>query len=297
MSVLVDYGSSDGDDAVGEASQLKIGRVPQDTPPGTNIDGQLKTNGNSKTNELAQKNGAPEIGPSIGPSNDLLESGTASAPQSPYSANRALIRDLTLPTVTDFNIPDSPPGSPPPGLDEKFGQFLKLKKQGIHFNEKLARSSALKNPSLLRKLMNFAGVDESEQYATTLPSDIWDPEGFTPSAYKEELAKSQQSILKKREEERAKVQRESIDFVSASVSGPSSRAGTLGTAGIGKGLRGSAAERVMAGLDRDRVRSPQTSNLVSRGSTSGRNPRTDDRESRWKTRSRSPGRRKRSVSR
>lgn len=226
----------------------------------------------------------------------MPESDPTSAPQSPYSANRALIRDLTLPTLPNFDIPDSPPGSPPPGLDEKFGHFLELKKQNVHFNEKLARSSALKNPSLLRKLMDFAGVDESEQYTTTLPSGIWDPKSFPAFAYKEELAKSQQEIHKKREEERAKVQRESIEFVSASASGQSSRAGTPGSAGVGKGLRGSAAERVMAGLDRDRVRSPQTSNLVARLSASGRNSRNDHRDSRWKARSRSPGRRKRSRS-
>ncbi|MCJ1397141.1 hypothetical protein MMC11_000333 [Xylographa trunciseda] len=297
MSTLVGYGSSDDDDNKQESSQLKIVRASQGTLPSTSHDSQLQTNRDKEANDLVQKNGAPQIGPSIGPSNVLPESETTSAPQSPYSANRALVRDLTLPTVANFNIPDSPPGSPPPGLDEKFGHFLELKKQDIHFNEKLARSSALKNPSLLSKLMDFAGVDESDQYATTLPSTIWDSKGFPAYAYKKELARSQQEIHKKREEERAKVQRESIEFVSASVSGQSSRAGTPGSAAIGKGLRGSAAERVMAGLDRDRVRSPQTSNLVARLSASGRNPRNDDRDNRWKARSRSPGRRKRSRSR
>ncbi|MCJ1431789.1 hypothetical protein MMC27_001144 [Xylographa pallens] len=297
MSGLVDYGSSDGDDALEEPVQLEITKVSQHTPSRPSQDGQLKTNGDTNANKLRQKNGASEIGPSMGPFNDQPESETASEPQSPYSANRALIRDLTLPTIPIFDIPDSPPGSPPPGLDEKFGQFLKLKKQGVHFNEKLARSSALKNPSLLRKLMDFAGVDESEQYATILPSGIWDPESFPPSAYKEELAKSQQDIHKKREEERAKVQRESIEFVAASASGQSSRAGTPGSARVSRGLQGSAAERVMAGLDRDRAQSPQTSNLVARSGTSGRNLRNDDRDSRWKASSRSPGRRKRSRSR
>ncbi|MCJ1389747.1 hypothetical protein MMC18_002604 [Xylographa bjoerkii] len=297
MSGLVGYGSSDEDDTTEERSHLKIIRASQDTPLRPIKDDQLQTNGGTKANELAQRNGASVIGPSIGPFNILPESETVSAPQSPYSVNRALIRDLTLPTIPNFNIPNSPLGSPPPGLDEKLGHFLELKKQGVHFNEKLARSSALKNPSLLKKLMDFAGVDESEQYATTLQSSIWDPKGFPPSVYKEELAKSQQDIHKKREEERAKVQRESIEFVSASASGQSSRAGTPGSAGISKALRGSAAERVMAGLDRDRVRSPQTSNLVARGSASGRISRNDDRDSRWKARSRSPGRRKRSRSR
>lgn len=175
-----------------------------------------------------------------------------------------MIRDLTLPTIPNLDIPQSPPGSPPPGIDEKFSHFLELKKQGVHFNEKLARSSALKNPSLLKKLMDFAGVEEDEQYVTTLSKDLWDPAGFPSWAYKEELIKSQQEVLKQKEQERARMQRESIEFVSASASGNSSRAGTPSGLGATKGLRGSAAERVMAGLDRERIRSPQTSDLATR---------------------------------
>ena len=226
-----------------------------------------------------------------------LESGTTSAPQSPYSANRALVRNLTLPAVPNFDIPDSPRGSPPPGMDEKFAHFAELKKQGVHFNEKLARSSALKNPGLLHKLMAFAAVEEKDQYASTLPQEIWDPTAFPTSAYKEELASSQQAILKKKEEERVKAQRDSVDFVSASTSGQSSRAGTPASVGANKGLRGSVAERVMAGLDRSRVPSPQTSNLVPRGSTSRRIGADLNGDRKWRAVSRSPGRRKRSRSR
>ena len=145
--------------------------------------------------------------------------------------------------------------------------------------------------------MDFAGVDESEQYATSLPSSIWNPKGFPAYAYKEELSQFQQETHKKREEERAKVQRESIEFVPASASSQSSRAGTPGAAAINKSLRGSAAERVMAGLDRDRVRSPQKSTLVARGNAGGRTIRGNDRDGRSKARSRSPGRRNRSRSR
>jgi len=226
-----------------------------------------------------------------------LEYESTSAPQSPYSEHRATVRNLTLPTVPNLDIPASPPGSPPPGMDLKFTHFLELKKQGVHFNEKLAQSSALKNPSLLKKLMDFAGVEEDKQYATTLPADIWDPAGFPPSAYKEQLASSQQEILKKREEERAKAQREAIEFVSASASNQSSRSGTPASGTNSKGLRGSVVERVMAGLDRDRVQSPRVSNLVARRSSSRGNARNEDRESRWRVRSRSPSRRKRSRSR
>jgi hypothetical protein len=175
---------------------------------------------------------------------------TGAAPQSPYSANRALLRDLILPTIPNYDIPPSPPGSPVESTNAKFKHFLELKKQGVHFNEKLAKSSALKNPSLMQKLMDFSDIDEAGQYATTLPKDLWNPDGFPNYAYKEELAKSQQRILKRKEDEKARGQRESVDFVPASTSGESvSRSGTPGNGA--KPSQKSAAERIMAGLDRN----------------------------------------------
>lgn len=237
------------------------------------------------------------VGPSLGQPEMQLDNGTVSAPQSPYTANCALIRDLTLPIIPNLNIPDSPPGSLPSDMEQKFGHFLELKKQGLHFNEKLARSSALKNPSLLTKLMDFAGIETNEQYSTILPLNIWNPTGFPTFAFKEELNKTQEQVHKRKEEQRAKLQRESIDFVSASVSGQSGRAGSPSLVGVSKGLRGSAVERVMMGLSREPVRSSRMSNLVSRNNTSGRGIRTGDRDSPWKARSRSPARQKRSRSR
>jgi hypothetical protein len=215
-----------------------------------------------------------------------------SRPSSPYSLSRSLIRDLTLPPYPDLNIPPSPPGSPPPITTAKFVHFLELKKQGIHFNEKLAKSSALKNPSLLQKLMGFAGIEGQAQYATTLPKEIWDPEDFPTWGYKEELAKSQQEITKRLEEVRARELRETIDFVPATASRESSRGGTPGLSSGGKSLGRSAAERVMAGLDRERTRSPLVYDGGKRRETERRGGRIRDR-----SRSRSRDRRKRSRSR
>ena len=177
-----------------------------------------------------------------------------SAPDSPRTATRTALRNLTLPTVPNLDIPPSPPGSPPPGMNEKVKQFLDLKKQGIHFNEKLANSSAIKNPSLLSKLMTFAGLDHGEQYATTLPTHLWDPEGFPPWAYRDELAKAQQEAQRKREDDRSRSGRSAADFVTSSRSEQSSRSGTPG----GRVNQSSAAERVMAGLSRDKEKSNST---------------------------------------
>ena len=78
------------------------------------------------------------------------------------------------------------------------------------------------------------------------------PTKYPEWAYADQLNKMQQSITKKREQEKAQQQREAIDFVpaSATASGASSRSGTPSTA-IGRAGPQSAAERVMAGLDRE----------------------------------------------
>ncbi|KAK9773704.1 putative HCNGP-like protein [Seiridium cardinale] len=132
-------------------------------------------------------------------------------PGSPYSANRALLRDLTLPTVPDMDIPPSPPGSPPLAANKKFEQFLELKKKGVHFNSKIAQSSALKNPSLMDKLLKFAEIDQKGQYATTLGTDLWDPSVFPKSAHKEQLRQSQTDLG----QARARTKGGPVDFVAA----------------------------------------------------------------------------------
>lgn len=154
-------------------------------------------------------------------------------PGSPYSANRALLRDLTLPTVPNMDIPPSPPGSPPPGTNKRFEQFLELKKKGVHFNSKIAQSTALKNPSLMDKLMRFVKVDQKDQYRTTLGADQWDPSAFPKSAYKEQLRQSQTEVA----QAKARSKGGAVDFVAAS--GTSSQAttpsgGQVSTASTGK---------------------------------------------------------------
>ncbi|ORY62202.1 HCNGP-like protein-domain-containing protein [Pseudomassariella vexata] len=161
---------------------------------------------------------------------------------SPYTANRALLRDLTLPQLPNMDIPPSPPGSPIPGTNKKFEQFLELKKKGVHFNSKIAQSSALKNPGLMDKLMEFVELDPRDQYRTTLGTDLWDPAvGFARHAYKEQLRLSQTEIGKAR----VRVQGAPVEFVPASegsrdntpgVSKPVSVCGTP-TAAAGPGKR------------------------------------------------------------
>lgn len=191
----------------------------------------------------------PALGPTMPPAGDSQdqEDVVLSAPGSPYTSSRAAIRNLTMPSHPKFDIPPSPPGSPPPGSTKKFAKFLELKKKGIHFNERLERTTALKNPSLYQTLKDRAGISDEEQYATTLSENLAVPTKFPPWAYADELYRSQQKILKKREEEAKKKPREAIDFVPATSSATSSRANTPG--GLRSGTK-STAEKVLGGLEK-----------------------------------------------
>ncbi|EPE31853.1 hypothetical protein GLAREA_11935 [Glarea lozoyensis ATCC 20868] len=284
---LVGYGSSDEEEDIVEEIQKQVPLVApasRSSEPASSHK-EIQSNGSlnpekkvvdDATNphqDSVPADDAPVVGPIQGPSIPTMdaemnglqeeEDGISGPPQSPYSANRALLRDLTLPSLPSYDIPPSPPGSPVASTNAKFKHFLDLKKKGIHFNEKLSKSAAMKNPALMQKLMDFSDIDEIGQYSTTLPKEIWNPRAFPETAFKEELAKSQKKILKRKEEERLRGQRGAVDFVPAAVTTePSSRSGTPG----GKGPK-SAAERIMAGLDSDRGRSnsPQVQGVKRKG--------------------------------
>ncbi|KAL8680184.1 MAG: hypothetical protein Q9186_003596 [Xanthomendoza sp. 1 TL-2023] len=289
MSGLVKYGSSDEEgDGDSRSTNLqpvaastssrengthatKWSETPFGNPHGTNTTTDRTVAAASQTDVLENTMIGPQVPPEARLDGDVLAS-----PLSPYSANRAALRNLTLPTMVDLNLPPSPPGSPPPEMMQKFEHFMRLKQQGVHFNEKLAASSALKNPSLLPKLMSSAGLADSDQYGTTLSKDIWDPSAFPDWAYKEELAKSQQSITRRKEEENTRTQRDSINFVSATGEAKPdfgvSSSFTLGSKG---GRASSAAERVAAGLDQDILRPSQRTDQGLRRGLERRNGRQE----------------------
>lgn len=151
-----------------------------------------------------------------------------------------------MPTVPNFDIPDSP--RPPERNSEeaavlaattkKFDRFLELKKQGVHFNERLQNSSSLRNPSLLPKLMEFAGISKEDSYRSSLPEEVAVAVKWPEECYIEGLIRQNERREKKRVAERDKV-----DFVPAasSKSAGSSKVGT--PEGGGRGERRSRFDR------------------------------------------------------
>ncbi|PSN60523.1 hypothetical protein BS50DRAFT_579059 [Corynespora cassiicola Philippines] len=134
-----------------------------------------------------------------------------------------MVQNLTLPTVPNFDIPSSPPGSPPRESTKKFAKFLDMKKKGQHFNQRLESSKVLRDPELKLNFVKHAGVDGQDQYASTLPEDVAVPTSFPDWAYFEELNASQKKLTKTKEGERYNKPRE---FVPATGSGSTSRSAT-----------------------------------------------------------------------
>lgn len=214
----------------------------------------------------------PSLGPTVSLPAHEEDAIDDAPPGSPYTSNRVKIQNLTLPTVPIFEIPPSPPGSPPQKATKKFAQFLELKKKGQHFNQRLESSSVLRDPGHLKRLLHFAGISEREQYVSALSEEVAVPSAFPPWAYFEELKASQKQIFKAREQQKSKVPREAVDFVSATKSGASSAAGTPGTAANGdQAIRTSSQ---MAGKSKElEHRSRDSSQSRHKGRSGSRSPK------------------------
>jgi hypothetical protein len=119
-------------------------------------------------------------------------------------------------------------------LNAKFDTFLQLKRRATdpaHFNSRLAASSALRNPSLMDKLLGFVGIETSfvegdsaaaEQYATTVGRDVWDPDGFAEWAFRGALRRAQEKEGRDRERTRG----EPVEFVSSCIGAGSAGSGS-----------------------------------------------------------------------
>lgn len=186
--------------------------------------------------EQASENLGPAAGPSVSGAGASAShpDGTDTVPFSPYTYERQRLRELTMPIVPNFDIPGSPP--PPPTNSEeaaalaattkKFERFLELKKRGVHFNERLQDSASLRNPSLLLKLMDFAGISQEDSYASSLSEEVGVTVKWPEECYVESLMRRNERKEKKKQAERDKV-----DFVPASKSGGSSATGTPASGG------------------------------------------------------------------
>jgi len=176
-------------------------------------------------NEDEERNKVPSVaapGPAPKPSDPTstpppeLEEDTS--PSSPYTRARSQVRNLTMPPGPDFDILPSPPGSPQANSTKKSTQFLSYKKQATHLNERVLRSSALRNPELPKKLTEFAEISQKNQYKSSLPMTTAVRTQYPESAHADQLTKAHKKIAAERESEQ-KGKRSRLDFVAGKSEG------------------------------------------------------------------------------
>ena len=233
MTTLVAYDSSSDDDAAPEtvpaskASPLRnVASIPsrESDQAGNPIDGMASTDREATMVGPVMPNEASE---------GVLAEGLDVLNEVPDTmSEQDLVRHLTQASHPMTTIPPSPPGSPDPATDAKFKRFLDLKAQGLHFNEDLAKKDSFRNPALLSTLMERAGLSTDAQYATSLPTAVYDPTALPSYAYKDELARRQQSIRDQQivcKKQASAARKRVIDFTPGGASGTSSQTSTPGS--------------------------------------------------------------------
>ncbi|KAK5720031.1 hypothetical protein LTR15_007304 [Elasticomyces elasticus] len=244
MSALVAYASSDEEDDVQPEKPAKSftdAQVARIVKEGLSAQQPSKR---SHASIAEPETHIQPLGPAQGPSalaQDMSDT-PSDPPASPYTSERLRVRELTMPPFPNFEIPDAPPlpqmnseeAAALAATTKKFERFLELKKQGVHFNERLQNSSSLRNPSLLPKLMEFASISLEDSYASTISeSEGGVPVKWAEECYVENLVKQNEKREKKRVAEREKV-----DFVPAQAkSRASSAAGTPASGATGRKSR------------------------------------------------------------
>ncbi|KAI9017810.1 HCNGP-like protein-domain-containing protein [Gaertneriomyces semiglobifer] len=99
-----------------------------------------------------------------------------------------LLRPPDLPGLRNWGIPDEAVGECDPAIEQKVARFLSLKAQGMHFNDRLMRTHAFRNPSIMSKMIEFLGLDET---GSNYVKDVFDPKRWPKEAFYDEMLKTQ----------------------------------------------------------------------------------------------------------
>ncbi|VDP14140.1 unnamed protein product [Soboliphyme baturini] len=89
----------------------------------------------------------------------------------------------------------------------KFKEFFRRKAAGYDFNKAIQNRTDFRNPSIYEKLIEHFGIDE---IGTNFPKEVFDPHGFKPCDFYDEIAKIQRSLMEKLEKEKHAVKESNI---------------------------------------------------------------------------------------
>jgi hypothetical protein len=69
-------------------------------------------------------------------------------------------------------------------VQAKMEKWTELRRNGTSFNGALMNNKGFRNPSIMNKLIEFLELDE---YGSNYPKEEYDPRGFPPESFLEEL--------------------------------------------------------------------------------------------------------------
>ncbi|CAG8525739.1 6528_t:CDS:2 [Diversispora eburnea] len=134
------------------------------------------------------------------------------------AAMRQLLTPKPIEGKDNWGILTEPETECDQALKEKIAHFHKLKSKGILFNENLQKNKAFRNPHIYNKLVEFVELDE---IGSNFDREIFDPYGYPPEAFVDQLAEKQKRQAEERAAAQQQQQRSQIQFVGTNSSSQS----------------------------------------------------------------------------
>ncbi|KAI9120938.1 hypothetical protein K1719_007971 [Acacia pycnantha] len=99
-------------------------------------------------------------------------------------------------------------------LQRKINKFLHYKKAGKSFNAEVRNRKDYRNPDFLLHAVRYQGID---QIGSCFSRDVFDPHGYDPSDFYDQIEADMRRESERREQEKKKAQK--VDFISGGTQG------------------------------------------------------------------------------
>ncbi|XP_028764938.1 SAP30-binding protein isoform X2 [Neltuma alba] len=99
-------------------------------------------------------------------------------------------------------------------LQRKINKFLHYKKAGKSFNAEVRNRKDYRNPDFLLHAVRYQGID---QIGSCFSKDVFDPHGYDPSDFYDEIEADMRRESERREQEKKKAQK--VEFISGGAQG------------------------------------------------------------------------------
>ena len=131
-----------------------------------------------------------------------------------------------------IRIPRRNQGSVDPVIQEKLERLNYTKEtQALDMKHEIQKRKDFRNPSIYEKLIDHCNIKE---FGSNFPSEVFDPDGFAPSSYYEELSKAQKQLMDAFAEAKAKADSHpKVEIIHATAKKPASLPSTSSSSSSG----------------------------------------------------------------